>query len=53
VELGGLPSVVYRSDAPAVLVLMVTVWAVAKVPPPGLKAGADTWPPPADGTSCR
>ena len=42
VALGVLPSVVYRIDAPAVVVLMVTVCAEVYVPAAGLNAGAAT-----------
>jgi hypothetical protein len=42
VSLGVLPSVVYRIDAPVVVVPMVTVCAVVYVPGAGLKVGVDT-----------
>jgi hypothetical protein len=40
-DVGGLPSVVYRITAPAVDVVATTVTAEAKVPPAGLIDGGD------------
>ena len=40
VELGVLPSVVYRIDAPLVVDVIVTLCALVYVPAAGLKAGA-------------
>jgi hypothetical protein len=42
VSLGVLPSVVYRIDAPEVVVLIVTVCALVYVPATGLNVGVAT-----------